>query len=136
MSFYLPFEESFHYPDHDDGIVVPVTLKSGPLLHLTSAVVDTGGGASASFRARSGNLLGLDIEQGEYKRLRTLSGGLDSFGHEISIKALNLVVESAVYFARDKGLPRNILGRQGWLRKLRFGLVEYDNLIYLGRYDA
>ena len=135
MSLYLPFEESFQYPDHDDGIIIPVTLKSGPLLHLTSAVVDTGGGVCL-FSREIGELLGLDIEQGEYKRLRTLTGGLDSFGHEVSIKALNLVLESTVYFAREKALPRNILGRQGWLRKLRFGLVEYDNLIYLGRYDA
>jgi hypothetical protein len=135
MSLYLPFDESFHYPDDDDGIIIPVTLKSGALLHLTSAVVDTGGGICL-FSREIGELLGFDIEQGEYKRLRTLTGGLDSFGHEVSIKALNIVLDSTVYFARDKGLPRNILGRQGWLRKLRFGLVEYDNLIYLGRYDA
>jgi hypothetical protein len=89
-----------------------------------------------SLYSPGGGLLGLDIEQGEYKRLRNLSGGLDSFGHEVSIKALNIVLDRAVYFAREKGLPRNILGRQGWLRKLRLGLVEYDNLIYLGRYDA
>jgi hypothetical protein len=135
MSLYLPFEESFHYPDHKDGIAIHVTLKSGALLHITSAVVDTGGGVCL-FSREIGELLGLDIEQGEYKRLRTLSGGLDSFGHEVAIKALNIVLDSTVYFAREEGLPRNILGRQGWLRKLRFCLVEYDNLIYLGRYYA
>jgi hypothetical protein len=83
--------------------------------------------SSYLFSREIGELLGLDIEQGEYKRLRTLTGGLDSFGHEVSIKALNIVLDSAVYFAREKGLPRSILSRQGWLRKLRFGLVEYDN---------
>lgn len=135
MSLYLPFEESFHYPGSDTGIVIPVTLKSGQFIHLTSAIVDTGGGVCL-FSREIGELLGLDIEQGEYKRLRTLTGGIDSFGHEVSIKTLSLVLDSTVYFAREKRLPRNILGRQGWLRKLRFGLVEYDNLIYLGRYDA
>ncbi|MEP7339317.1 MAG: hypothetical protein ABI977_16390 [Acidobacteriota bacterium] len=135
MSLYLPFEESFNYPDHNDGIVIPATLKSGPRIHITSAVVDCGGGVCL-FSREVGDLLGLDIEQGEYKRLRTLTGGLDSFGHEVSVKALNIVLDSTIYFAREKGLPRNILGRQGWLRKLRFGLVEYDNLIYLGRHDA
>lgn len=135
MPLYLPFEESFHYPDHDDGIVIPVALKSGHLVHVSSAIVDCGGGVCL-FSREIGELLGLDIEQGEYKRLRTLTGDLDSFGHEVSIKAFSIVVDSVVYFARDNGLPRNILGRQGWLRKLRFGLVEYDNLIYLGRYDS
>jgi hypothetical protein len=135
MPFYLPFEESFHYPDHKDGIVIPVALKSGDLVHVSSAVVDCGGGVCL-FSREIGELLGLNIEQGEYKRLRTLTGSLDSFGHEVSIKAFNIVVDSVVYFACDNGLPRNILGRQGWLRKLRFGLVEYDNLIYLGRYDS
>jgi hypothetical protein len=135
MSHYLPFEESFRYPDHPDGIVIPVTLKSGALTQLSQAVVDCGAGVCL-FSREVGELLKLKIEEGEYKRLRTLTGGLDSFGHEVSLKTFGLVIESVVYFARDKGLPRNILGRQGWLRKLRFGLIDYDSLLYLGRYDV
>ena len=133
MPLYLPFEESFHYPDHQDGIVIPVTIKSGTFAHTDRAVVDCGA-AVCLFSREIGELLKLDVARGEYKRLRTLAGNLDAFGHEVSLKTLNTVVDSVVYFARDEGLPRNLLGRQGWLRKMTFGLVDYDNMIYLGRH--
>jgi hypothetical protein len=55
-----------------------------------------------------------------------------SRGHTLSTSNK---ANSVVYFAREKGLARNIPGRQGWLRKLRFGLLEYDNRLYLARYD-
>ena len=32
-------------------------------------------------------------------------------------------------------LPRNILGRQGWLRNIKLGIVDYENMMYLGRYE-
>jgi hypothetical protein len=31
------------------------------------------------------------------------------------------------------GLRRNLLGRNGWLNKLRFGLVEYESTVFLSR---
>jgi hypothetical protein len=33
-------------------------------------------------------------------------------------------------------LRRNLLGRQGWLRKLRIAVIDYDNLLYLSVYDS
>jgi hypothetical protein len=135
MSLFLSFEESFRYPYREDGIVIPVTLKSGSLIRPAHAVVDCGASVCL-FSREIGESLDLPIEQGQPLRLRTLAGNLDAFGHEVSLKAMNLVVESVVYFAREKGLPRNLLGRQGWLRKTTFGLVDYDNLLYLGRYDG
>lgn len=124
MSFFLPFEESFCYSDHPDGIVIPVSLQSGSSSHLSRAVVDCGASVCL-FSREIGELLKLNLEQGDYKRLRTLAGGLGAFGHEVSLKTFELVVDSIVYFARDYGLPRNLLGRQGWLNKLRFGLVWF-----------
>ena len=47
-----------------------------------------------------------------------------------------LAFHSLVYFAKYPGLPRNILGRQGWLRNLRLAVIDYDNLLYLSAYDA
>ena len=133
MSLYLPFEEAFRYADHADGIVIPVTLQSGEFAHQCFAAVDCGASVCL-FSREVAELLKIEVERGEYKRLRTLTGGLEAYGHEISLKALNLVVASTVYFARYEGLPRNLLGRQGWLRKLNFGLVDQDNLLYAGRY--
>ena len=133
MALFLPFQEMLRYPDHPDGIVIPVTLRSGTLAHTAHAVVDCGAGVCL-FSREIGELLHLPIEQGDPIRLRTLSGNMDAFGHEVTLTALNLSVVSTIYFARHEGLPRNLLGRLGWLRKINFGLVEQDNLVYIGRY--
>jgi hypothetical protein len=42
------------------------------------------------------------------------------------LEFLGIAFESFVYFAKYTGLQRNLLGRVGFLRKLRFGLIEYD----------
>ncbi|MEP7343168.1 MAG: hypothetical protein ABI977_35915 [Acidobacteriota bacterium] len=42
----------------------------------------------------------------------------------------------SVYFAKYPGLERNLLGRSGWLRNLRLGLIDYDNLLYLSEYNS
>jgi hypothetical protein len=33
-------------------------------------------------------------------------------------------------------LPRNLLGRQGWLRNLKLAVIDYDNLLYLSSYGS
>lgn len=133
--FYLPYDYSHHYAENPDGLLVPVSLQCGKTIHKTSACVDTGASVCL-FSREIGEILGLDIEQGYYKRLGTLAGGLDAFGHDVGIQALDIALSSTIYFARDYSLPRNLLGRNGWLNKLRFGLIEYDQLIYLSRYDS
>jgi hypothetical protein len=40
-----------------------------------------------------------------------------------------------VYFAEDEESSRDVLGRNGWIRKFRLGVVDYDSLLYLGQYD-
>jgi hypothetical protein len=55
---------------------------------------------------------------------------------------------AALFSVRDKlgyaacgitkypNLPRNLLGRQGWLRNLKLGIVDYDYLLYLSAYGS
>jgi hypothetical protein len=131
----LIFDYSYQYPEHHDGIVIPVSLRSGQIFHKAFACVDPGASVCL-FSREIGEILELDIEQGIYKRLGTLIGGLDAFGHEVGIQTFDIAFTSTIYFARDYHLPRNLLGRLGWLNKLRFGLIEYDQLIYLSRYDV
>jgi hypothetical protein len=75
------------------------------------------------------------IEQGLPIRLGTLTGSLEAFGHEARVQTGKLAFDSIVYFAKHPGLPRNILGRRGWLRNLRLAVVDYDNRLYLNAYD-
>lgn len=79
--------------------------------------------------------LGLQIEDGLPKRMRLLTGTLDTFGHEVTIQFEGIAIYAPVYFAKYPGLPHNLLGRNGWIRQLRVGLVDYENAIYLAPYD-
>jgi hypothetical protein len=65
-----------------------------------------------------------------------LAGGLDAFGHNVTLQTGDIAFQSFVYFAKYPNLPRNLLGRRGWLRNLRLGLIDYDNLLYLSAYEA
>jgi hypothetical protein len=40
-----------------------------------------------------------------------------------------------VYFAADAAFSRNVLGRQGWIDRIRLGLVDYEGKLYLSDYS-
>jgi len=39
-----------------------------------------------------------------------------------------------VYFSADTSFTRNVLGRQGWLDRIKLGLVDYEEKLYLSDY--
>lgn len=129
----LSFSTEFHYADNDEGITLPVTLiYAGTTLELT-AKVDTGA-AVCLFTHEDGLDLGIPIEQGIPQRLGGMTGSLEAFGHEVTLQTGNIALQSVVYFAKYPGLPRNLLGRQGWLRNLKLGVIDYDNRLFLSHY--
>jgi hypothetical protein len=131
----LSFTYEYQYEDNADGIPLPVRLSYGGRTMNTTAKVDPGA-AVCLFSQEDGLDLGVPIEEGLPVRLGGLTGTLDAFGHEVTLQTGELVFQSIVYFAKYPGLPRNLLGRQGWLRNLRLGLVDYDRLLYLSDYDS
>jgi hypothetical protein len=134
MPFELTFSDSISYPDNEGGILLYVVLSRAGLRATAEAVVDSGGSVCL-FSREIGASLGLDVEAGIPKRLDSLGGPIDSFGHEVTLETAGLTFQSIVYFAKYPNLPRNILGRQGWLRNLKLGLVDYENMLYLGKYE-
>ena len=130
----LEFSKYYVYSDKDSGITVPVILGYGDNSYNTSAKVDPGAEVCL-FKNEIGLKLGLPVEQGFPKTLDTLGGAVEAFGHDVTLQTFNLAFTSFVYFAKYPGLGRNLLGRQGWLRQLRIAIVDYDNLLYLSRYD-
>jgi hypothetical protein len=48
---------------------------------------------------------------------------------------MGLEIESVAYFAADDAVIRNVLGRHGWIQRLRLGIVDYENLLYVSHYD-
>ncbi len=126
----LDFALSYRYDDDPSGITIPITLRYlGRALDVWG-IVDPGA-AVCLFKRELGEELGIPIEQGEPIRLDSLGGPLDAFGHEVILQTGDLVFESIVYFAKYPNLARNLLGRQGWLRKLLLALNDNDNLLYL-----
>lgn len=134
MKTTLTFSETLRYEDDMTGISIPVVLGCGGNATREQAKVDPGAEVCL-FKREIGVRLGITIEHGEPITLRTLSGTLEAFGHEITLQTGELIFQSIVYFAKYQGLPHNILGRRGWLRNLRLAVIDYDNLLYLSAYD-
>ena len=135
MATQLSFAEEFDYDDDPSGITIPVMLSYGATDILVSAKVDTGAQVCL-FSHEDGLKLGIPIEQGLFTKLDSLGGPLEAFGHEVTIQTGELAFRSLAFFAKYPGLPRNVLGRQGWLRNMRMAVIDYDNLLYLNSYDS
>lgn len=131
----LTFAEELRYEDDEKGIPISAILTYGGKTVRTDAKVDSGSSVCL-FSHEDGLDLGIPIEQGVPITLSGLSGSLEAFGHEVTLQTGHLVFQSTVYFAKYPGLPRNLLGRRGWLRNLRLGLIDYDNPLYLSVYDS
>ena len=135
MAIQLTFAEAFSYPDDPSGISLPVVLMYGNRAIRIVAKVDTGA-AVCLFSHEDGLQLGLPVAQGIPIVLSSLGGPIEAWGHEVTLQTGALAFHSLVYFAKYPGLPRNILGRQGWLRNLRLAIIDYDNVLYLSAYDS
>ncbi len=135
MATQLSFTEEFHYADDLSGISIPVVLSYGEKSRRVQAKVDIGGEVCL-FSREDGAFLGVPVEQGIQITLSSLGGNIEAFGHEVILQTGDLIFQSIVCFAKYPGLPRNILGRQGWLQQLRLGVVAYDNLLYLSAYAS
>lgn len=133
MSYPLNFTERFKYDSSEIGITVNAILKYGGKEFQGKAKVDTGA-QYCLFSREIGEFLGIDIESGIPQPMGSLTGSLETFGHEVTLGTLGLFFDTTVYFAKSR-VPRNLLGRNGWLTLLRLAIIDYDAEIYLSRYD-
>jgi len=99
------------------------------------AFVDTGA-SYCLFQRSHGEGLGLEIESGEPSVFATATGRVEAFGHLVHIAVFDMRFESMVYFFADARIKKNLLGRIGWLNRVRIGSVDHDAEIYLSPYDA
>lgn len=130
----IEFTTIHTYKPDAEGISLPVVLKSGDEMVKLPASVDTGA-SNCLFERKHAELLNLDLEAGDRKTFRTATGRVDAFGHLVTMEVLNLRFESVVYFFADELINRNLLGRVGWLDRIRLGLIDHDGEMYLAPYD-
>ena len=133
--FSLSFTDRLSYSKYDE-ITAEVLLScaSSPPISVR-AKVDTGS-KFCIFQPQYASLLGFRLESGMMQRIRTATGSFTAYGHDVTIAAADLEWGAVVYFAEMESFPVNVLGRIGFLDRLRIGLVDYDQLLYIGPYDA
>jgi hypothetical protein len=130
----LSFTRAHSYTGRDRGISVPVVLRSGAKLADLVATLDTGA-SHCLFEGEYADELGLELTSGVLTRFRTANSTFDAYGHEVEINVLGIVAQSLVYFFVEPSIRKNVLGRLGWLDRVRVGLVDHDSELYLAAYD-
>ena len=133
MPHQLSFATRTTYDTRLEGITIEANLIAGTQSVICQAKIDTGGQVCLFMREMA-DALGLDLEAGHRRVFSTLAGSLVAFGHEITLQTLGLEFDSLVYFAAEYDLPRNLLGREGWLQKVQLAVVDYDAALYLSPY--
>lgn len=134
MSYTLTFSKCHDYTTIKDSITIPITLRSENFFVDLTAKLDTGA-SFCIFERGQGEALHLDIEAGQEMLISTPTGTFKAYGHDVILQFLDYALPTAVYFAADYSFSRNVLGRQGWLNRLRLGIVDYEGLLYLSHYD-
>jgi hypothetical protein len=130
----LSFRNFHSYAGAAGASSVPVELRAGAAVVKLAASVDTGA-AFRIFRREVAEALGLDLQDGVRQRFGTVNGAFDTFGHEVTLSVLGLATSSTVYFFADESINKKVLGRAGWLNRVRLGLVDHDGSLYLGPYE-
>jgi hypothetical protein len=129
----VEFDILHEYSFFDVGITVDLILQSGNLKVDVVAKIDTGS-TFCVFERYHGEGLDLEIESGLPVTIGTATGTFKAFGHELTLSVLGIETTSTVYFAESEYFDRNVLGRIGWLNKVKLGLIEEENKLYLSKY--
>lgn len=129
----IEFGETYKYDTMLVGITVPVALFDGAESSAFKAKIDTGS-SFCIFERKNGERLGLNIESGEEIRISTATDDFTAYGHELTMFVLGIETYTKVYFAREEWFTRNVLGRQGWLDRVKLGLIDYEGKLLLSAY--
>lgn len=126
----IQFRDSYCYASRDDVVALPILLRSGNAVVPVRACVDTGA-TFCVFATTVAEKLNIEITTGLRTRFVTANSSFEAYGHEVEIESLGVTTHSMVYFFADPLIKKNVLGRNGWLDRVRLGLVHHENLIYL-----
>ena len=132
-SYAIEFSTIHEYDTLKTGITLPVTLVYNSRTIDFEAKLDTGS-SHCIFERRFGENLGLEIESGTLEKFGTATVGFFAYGHEVMLSVLDVEYYSTVYFAKEESFTRNVLGRQGWLDRVKLGLIDYEGKLFLSEY--
>lgn len=133
MSEIIEFDITHNYSPFEVGITVKTILAKGDLSVDVESKIDTGS-TYCIFERHHGEGLNLDIENGMLIQIGTPTGSFRAFGHELTLSVLGIETVSTVYFAESDYFDRNVLGRIGWLDRVKLGLIDRENKLFLSEY--
>ena len=130
----IVFDRVINYDTLKTGITVLTMLQYNGKEVDFEAKIDTGATHSI-FERKHAERLGIDVESGTPETFGTAVGGFLAYGHELTINVLDIETFSTVYFAAEESFTRNVLGRQGWLDRVKSGLIDYEGKLFLSEYN-
>ena len=134
MSESIDFDEVYEYNTLKSGITVPVKISRAENQVAFTAKVDTGS-SHCIFERKYAEQIELEIENGIELSFNTATGNFRAFGHELTLTVLGIENVSTVYFAESQYFDRNVLGRIGWLDRVKLGLIEREGKLFLSEYS-
>lgn len=133
MTETLTFAKTISYDAGQPGINVPVELKLSGKRIAVETRIDTGS-TNCIFARRLGEEIGIVIEDGLPKRIRTATGSFLTYEHEITLSVCGYDFDALVCFAEDSAFQINILGRHGFLMRIKLGLIDYEGKLLISPY--
>ena len=130
----LTFPACIDYSAHDE-ITLEIDLIHGDSPVTINAKLDSGS-KFCVFQPRYAEWLGLDLTSGIPEKISTATGSFPAYRHEVTLQVGDLQWDAIVYFAEPEDFPVNVVGRIGFLDHLQIGLVDYEQLLYLGPYET
>ena len=131
MSWAFSFSTQLHLSEDQMGLHLPISLSFAGQEVGVDAYLDTGSTYCVVPRW-VGVRLGLNIEAGTPTTLRTGGGPLPGYLHYVTLTIGDLIFEDVpLCVEKYQELGRCLLGRAGWLQKVRLGLATYDEQLYL-----
>jgi len=129
----VTFDKIHFYNTLKSGISLTAILRHAEESVECEAKLDTGS-SHCIFKRSHGELLGLDIESIAPETISTVTGVFLAHAHTITIEVLGIRTEALVYFAAEEHFRRNVLGRTGWLDRVKLGLIDYEGKLLLSPY--
>lgn len=133
MSESITYDKTHYYNTLKPGISLTAILHHGQESVECEASLDTGS-SHCIFKRAHGELLGLEIESTAAENIATVTGSFKAHLHTVTIEVLGIRSEAAVYFAADEHFTRSVLGRTGWLDRVKLGLIDYEAKLLLSPY--
>jgi len=127
----IVYRHRMEYDTKVAGVVLPVTLLANDRVAAVNAAVDTGS-TLCVFQHEIAERLGIMVEGGVEDYVSAMGTIIKVYGHEVTLVLEDLSMDLMVYFPAYQHIPRNLLGRQGFLQRMLFGLDDYEGVVYFG----